>query len=292
MEALVISKLVAFCALVSLTAPLLAEQEETFTEITPGLEAADPNKLVPLAEKGDPRAMNNLGLLWARGVGVPAPDFQEALRWWKGAAKRGYPLAMNNIGLLYANGQGVKQDYKEAFKWWEMSSEQGNAWAMNSIGDLYENGQGVERSYAEAMDWYQRAAEAGDGLAMYNIGALYENGRGVPPNFKTAMDWYERSADKGIATAMLSLGKLLSEGRGVPVDPAEAHAWFSVAAGYFTAEDKDEAGENAKLLSALTPTLSEKQMERAREIVHNLQVRIEERRRAKPLKAGPGESET
>ena len=191
----------------------MAEQEETFTEITPGLEAADPNKLVPLAEKGDPRAMNNLGLLWARGVGVPAPDFQEALRWWKGAAKRGYPLAMNNIGLLYANGQGVKQDYKEAFKWWEMSSEQGNAWAMNSIGDLYENGQGVERSYTEAMDWYRRAAEAGDGLAMYNIGALYENGRGVAPNFKAAMDWYERSADKGIPTAMLSLGKLLSEGQ-------------------------------------------------------------------------------
>ena len=129
-------------------------------------------------------------------------------------------------------------------------------------------------------------------MAMYNVGALYENGRGVPANFKAAIDWYERSADKGIATAMLSLGKLLSEGRGVPVDPAEAHAWFSVAAGYFTAEDKEEAGENAKLLSALTPTLSEKQMERAREIARNLQVRIEERRRTKPLKPGPGESET
>jgi hypothetical protein len=289
---LVIPKFVAFCVLLGLAPPLLAQQEETFTEITPGLEAADPNKLIPLAEKGDVRAMNNIGLLWARGVGVAEPNFQEALRWWKDAAKRGYPLAMNNIGLLYANGQGVKQDYKEAFKWWEMSSERGNAWAMNSIGDLYENGQGVERNYGEAMDWYQRAAEAGDGLAMYNIGALYENGRGVTPNFKAAMDWYERSADKGTPTAMLSLGKLLAAGRGVPADPAEAHAWFSVAAGYFTAEDKDEASENARLLAALTPTLSEKQMERAQQIARNLQVRIEERRRAKPLRAGPGESET
>ena len=130
-------KFVAFCALLSLAAPLLAEQEETFTEIAPGLEAADPNKLIPLAEKGDVRAMNNIGLLWARGVGVAEPNFQEALRWWKDAAKRGYPLAMNNIGLLYANGQGVKQDYKEAFKWWEMSSERGNAWAMPSGGPWY-----------------------------------------------------------------------------------------------------------------------------------------------------------
>jgi TPR repeat protein len=286
------SKLIAI-ALLSLSVSAYAEpQEETFTEIKPGSNAVDPNNLIPLLGRGDVRAINNIGLLWARGVGVSGPNFAEALHWWKEAAKRGYPVSMNNIGLLYANGHGVPQDYKEALKWWRMAAERGNAWAMNSIGDLYENGQGVEQSYADALDWYGRAAEAGDGLAMYNLGSLYENGHGVEQSFKTAYDWYSRSADKGIASAMHNLGRMLADGRGFPADRAEAQAWLTVAGKYYGAEDKDEAQANVRDLQALTASLNATELARAREIAANLTMRIEERRKAEPLQAGPGESET
>jgi TPR repeat protein len=286
-------KLIAIVPMLCLSALAYAgPQEQTFTEITPGAEAVNPDNLIPLLERGDVRAMNNIGLLWARGVGVSGPNFTEALHWWKEAAKRGYPVAMNNIGLLYANGHGVPQDYKEALKWWRMASERGNAWAMNSIGDLYENGQGVEQSYAEALDWYGRAAQAGDGLAMYNLGSLYENGRGVEQSFKTAYDWYNRSADKGIASAMHNLGRMFAGGRGFPADRAEAHAWLTVAGKYYGAEDKAEAEANIQDLQALTAGLSAAELGRAREIAENLAARIEERRKAEPLQAGPGESET
>ena len=267
-------------------------QEQTFTEIQPGADVVNPDKLIPLVERGDVRAMNNIGLLWARGIGVPAPDFNEALRWWKEAARRGYVVSMNNLGLLYANGQGVQQDYGAALKWWQMSAERGNAWAMNSVGDLYEHGSGVEQSYSEALSWYQRAAEAGDGLAMYNIGTLYENGHGIEQNLKTAHDWYNRSADKGIASAMHSLGNMLEHGRGVPVDKAEAQAWLTLAARYFSPEDQQEAKANSDALRQLTPTLSETEAARAQEMIRNLGERIEERRKTPPIKAGPGESET
>jgi TPR repeat protein len=140
-------EVVALAVLLGLALPAVAQEDETFVEINPGDISADPDNLIAGAERGDVRALNNLGLLWARGVGVPAPDFKEAMRWWKEAAKRGYSLSMNNLGLLYANGHGVGQDYTQALKWWEMSAEQGDGWAMNSIGDLYENGQGVERDY-------------------------------------------------------------------------------------------------------------------------------------------------
>jgi hypothetical protein len=286
------SKIVACMALAALALPAAAQQDETFIEIKPGDVSTDPNNLITGADMGDVRALNNIGLLWARGVGVPAPDFQEAMRWWKEAAKRGYSLSMNNLGLLYANGHGVKQDYAQALKWWEMSAERGDAWAMNSIGDLYENGLGVERDYEQAREWYERAAQAGDGLAMYNLGSMYENGRGVEVSFKSAMDWYERSADKGIGVAMHELGRMIAAGRGVPPDPTEAHAWLSVAGEYFTAEDQAEAARNAEALAALAPTLSGQQMERAKEIAKNLRARIEERRKVKPLQPGPDESET
>ena len=53
-----------------------------------------------------------------------------------------------------------------------------------------------------------------------------------------------------------------------------------------------EATENANDLAALAPTLDAQQLERAQEIAKNRRLVIEERRKAKPVKAGPGESET
>jgi len=85
---------------------------------------------------------------------------------------------------------------------------------------------------------------------------------------------------------------MIAAGRGVPADPAEAHAWLTLAGTYFSPEDETEAAENAKALATLAPTLSDQQMARAQEIVKNRRVVIEERRKAKPLQAGPGESET
>ena len=283
---------IVLAALAGLAAPVLAQQPETFVDIKPGDTSVDPANLIAGAHRGDVRAINNLGLLWARGVGVEGPNFQEALRWWKEGAKRGYSLSMNNLGLLYANGHGVKQSYEEAFKWWEMSAETGDGWAMNSIGDLYENGHGVAQSHAEALSWYKRAAEAGDGLAMYNLAHFYEDGLAGEKDVKAAMDWYGRAADKGIGVAMHRLGVILAEGRrGVPADPAEGHAWLSVAAKYFTGEDAQEALANQNSLQALSPALSAQQQQRSREIAANLEARIEERRKARPLQAGPGENE-
>jgi len=284
------SRIVVLAACFGVVLSAAAQQEETFVEIKAGDVSVDAANLIEGANRGDVRAINNLGLLWARGIGVPAPDFKEAMRWWKEAAKRGYPLAMNNLGLLYANGHGVEQDYAEAFKWWEMSAEYGNAWAMNSIGDLYENGLGVERDYAQALDWYQRAAEAGDGLAMYNLGSMYENGRGVEADFRAAMTWYERASDKGVGVAMSNLGSMIAAGRGVPSDLAEAHAWLTVAGAYFSPEDKTEAAHNAAELDSLSGQLTELQRVRSQEIAKNLQARIEERRKVKSLQ--PGETST
>ena len=158
-----------------------------------------------------------------------APDFTEALRWWKEAARRGYAVSMNNIGLLYANGQGVPQDYNEAL---EVVAAVGRA--RQRLGHEQRRRSvrewpGREQSYAEALEWYRRAAQAGDGLAMYNIGTFYENGRGVDEDLKAAYDWYNRAADKGIASAMHSLGKMLEAGRGLPADKAKRRRGSSVA---------------------------------------------------------------
>jgi len=269
------------------------EQEETFTDLTPGQNMLDPANLAQLLRQGDVRAMNNVGLLWAKGYNGKQ-SWVEAMNWWKEAAKRGYTVAMNNIGLLYAKGNGVEQDYKEAFKWWHQAAFLGNAWAMNNVGDLYENGLGVEQDLIMAMTWYQSAAEQGDRMATYNIGVLYEMGKGVDRDYAAAMGWFRKAADKGDASSMHSIGAMYAEGRGVGADPVEAYAWYSVADLRFPPEDADEAKRNRRDLEDLGARLDAEQLARAKDraaAIEALTRRVApEPEPLKPL--GPGEKST
>lgn len=274
------------------TPPSQAQQqkEETFHEIVPGDPSSDPANLMARALRGDVRAMNNIGLLWAHGVGVEKPNYEEAMRWWKEAAKHGYPLAMNNLGLLFANGQGVAKDPRKALAWWQRSADLGNGWAMNNIGDLYERGEGVEQNDALALEWYGKGAEADEALAMYNVGSLHERGRGVPQDFSEALRWYARAADRGIAYAMHGLGQLTEAGKGTPADLAEAQAWYTVAADYYISADTEEIALNVRAREALAARLSPDETERARLLAASLKERIELKRKPRELK--PGERDT
>ncbi len=267
------------------------EQEETFTDLTPGKGMLDPGRLSDLLRQNDVRAMNNIALLWAKGYDGKQ-SFEEALRWWKEAARRGYTVAMNNIGLLYANGHGMPQDYTEAFNWWHQSAFLGNAWAMNSVGDLYENGFGAPRNLLMAMTWYQSAAEQGEPMAMYNVGVLYEAGGGVPRDATEALAWFRKSAGRGYASAMHSIGRMYAEGRAVDADPVEALAWYSVADLRYPPEDAGEARSNRKDIQELTAQLNAEQLARARDRAAAIDVLNQPAKREAPKTLLPGEKAT
>ena len=272
-------------------AALAFDQEETFTDLTPGKDMLDPARLSEMVRQGDVRAMNNIALLWAKGYDG-RQSFEEALKWWKEAAKRGYTVAMNNIGLLYANGHGVPQDYTEAFNWWHQSAFLGNAWAMNNVGDLYENGLGTRRNLQMAMTWYQSAAEQGEPMAMYNIGLLFEAGGGVTRDDAEALAWFRKSAGRGYASAMHSIGKMYAEGRAVGADPVEALAWYSVADLRFPPEDGAEAKANGKDIQELTARLDAEQLARAKDRAAAIDV-LNQPPKPKPRKPLlPGEKST
>ncbi len=241
-----------------------AEQEETFTIPESGADNIDPNKLSALADRSDPRAINNVGWLWARGEGGVKQDFKEAMQWFKHAAKLGYTPAMNNVGLLYAQGHGVKQSYEDAFKWWMRAAERGDAWAMNSVGDLYENGHGVPQNYELALSWYREAAREGDSLGMWNVGNFLELGLGAPKDVPEAGNWFRKSAERGYAPAIHRLGRMLQAGviAGQP-DLVEAYAHYAIASERYTAEDAEEAEENQRLLRVLGKQLSAEQQSAA-----------------------------
>lgn len=130
-----------------------------------------------LAEQGDARAQNKLGIMmrhyayWA--------ELDEPAHWFQMAAEQGHVEAQANLGFTYEIGQGVEQNFVEAARWLRRAAEQGDMKAQANLGFMYENGRGVPQDDQEAIKWFQAAAEQGDAYAQSSLRVLYENGRGL-----------------------------------------------------------------------------------------------------------------
>lgn len=88
-------------------------------------------------------------------------DPAEVFRACEKAAQNDNPEAMNTLGNLYARGLGVGQDYKKAVYWWGQALRDGNAEAMYHLGNAYALGQGVRPDLWEARNWWDSSAEKG-----------------------------------------------------------------------------------------------------------------------------------
>jgi TPR repeat protein len=199
----------------------------------------------PLAQRGDARAQDAIGGMYARGEGGLPKDDAEALHWFQMAdderkglkayneggyatalrifrplADRGQILAEYLIGLMYANGQGVPQDYAEAMTWHLKAAKQGEAKAQFSVGLMYFKGLGTQAKLAEAFEWYRRAAEQGDATAQYNLGAMYDKGEAVKRDPVTALMFYDLAAIHAVKGAVIAKARLKEAMS--PADVAEA----------------------------------------------------------------------
>jgi hypothetical protein len=87
------------------------------------------------------------------------PDSLEVV---KKAAEQGDAGAQYNLGLMFAKGKGVPQDYKEAVKWFTKAAEQGLADAQVNLGVMFDKGEGVPEDYVQAYKWFILAAAQGD----------------------------------------------------------------------------------------------------------------------------------
>ena len=99
----------------TLTTPAFADYDTGLSAYKRGDYATASREWLPLAKKGDAKAQNALGVMYATGKGFPQ-DYTKAIKWYRKAAKGGYLSAMRNLGSMYASGEGVAQDLGEAAK--------------------------------------------------------------------------------------------------------------------------------------------------------------------------------
>ncbi len=164
------------------------------------------------------------------GVNGKPQDITKARAHFELAADAGHAGAQNQLGTMYANGIGVTLNYAKARVWYEKAAAQGHAGAQNNLGVLSESAQGTSPDYAKAREWYEKSAAQGYAAAQNNLGVLYFYGRGVTLDFVKAREWYEKSAEAGYAAGQRHLGGLYEYGRGVTLDIAKARWWYTKAA--------------------------------------------------------------
>lgn len=124
-------------------------------------------------------------------------DYAHALSSWRPLADKGNPIAQNDLGILYLDGKGVAQNTSEAVRYLSLSAAAGSSLGQNNLGGLYRDGKGVKRDYVRAAQWFSAAAAQGNAAGMYNLGLMYELGQGMKAEPFHAYMWYALAADLG-----------------------------------------------------------------------------------------------
>ena len=73
------------------------------------------------------------------------------------AAAADNPLSLNNLGVMYQNGVGVPKNDTLAFYYFNRSAALGNAWGINSLATCYVYGTGVAPNRSRGIELWHDA---------------------------------------------------------------------------------------------------------------------------------------
>lgn len=65
------------------------------------------------------------------------------------AVEKGDPRVMELLGEIYARGAGVERNYTKAFEWLTLASRQQHFSAYDGLGYLHVKGYGVEKNFTK-----------------------------------------------------------------------------------------------------------------------------------------------
>ena len=75
--------------------------------------------------------------MYVFGEGTPV-DFTEAVYWFGVAADQGHAPSLNELGIMYAEGMGVDADLEKAKEFWKKAEELGCEEAGENLKQLEE----------------------------------------------------------------------------------------------------------------------------------------------------------
>ena len=136
-----------------------------------------------------------------------------AFYWYRKSAGSGDSRAMHNVGIMLALGLGTEQDTSNASMWLQRAYEKGQMSSAIALGHMHRTGSGVTHSPVAAAEYYQAAADVGDVRAQHSLANLHMMGEGVLRSSVEAFVLYSLAARKGHLPSIAAkdrLEKLLS----------------------------------------------------------------------------------
>jgi hypothetical protein len=94
---------------------------------------------------------------WGKLTKAQQRMMNEVRRMWKSVADQGHAEAQSSLGVMYAKGQGVPQSDKEAAVWYRKAADQGHASAQYILGIMHAQGTGIPLDLGNALHWLQKA---------------------------------------------------------------------------------------------------------------------------------------
>jgi TPR repeat protein len=116
------------------------------------------NEWLPYAAQEKPSALFNIGQMYRLGNGVER-DLVKAEQYYRRAAELGHIGAMANLGSMMFERKPPRGD--EAVMFWRQAARGGDAKSQHLVGIQYFNGELVAQDYAQAYAWLSLAARAG-----------------------------------------------------------------------------------------------------------------------------------
>ncbi len=169
------------------------------------------------AEKGDDKAMFNLGKLYQDGKGVQK-DLKKAIECFMKAAEKGNGEAWGNLGSGYYYGHGVENDLKKAAECYENALKKGYTFYTFRLGEMYRDGEGVQKNFEKAIDYFTKAVSndfAHAGEAGNVLGEMYRDGKGVEKDPKIAEEWFRKAKKKGNSDAIKNLDEMFLKAKNI-----------------------------------------------------------------------------
>jgi hypothetical protein len=172
-----------------------------------------------------------------------ADRYEEAVYWYRRAARRGHAEAMHRLADVLRTGSFtdasgrpvayVGRDADEARDWYAQAAHhyrraarEGQPHAQLHLGELTYHGYGVDVDTAAALQWWTRAAEAGLTEAQYRLGlALFHHER-----YDEALPHVRRAARSDHASAASLLSFMYQDGYGTPRRLDASRRWLRRAA--------------------------------------------------------------
>ncbi|KAI9321852.1 hypothetical protein BX666DRAFT_1037864 [Dichotomocladium elegans] len=207
------------------------------------------------AAKGDDvDSQAQVGKMFTRGIGT-AENLNEAVTWYRKAAKKGHAAATYTLGILSIYHL---HDIDKAIKYLERAIELGHIVAIDRLVELYQklrahpiaappaiNGcsnmgssSDMTRHISRAntiLAIITRAAEKGNNpVAQRELGRLYSSAIGNPEDHQKAFNLFSKAASQNDGIATVMLGNFYEHGRSVAQDTDRALALYRKAISFGT----------------------------------------------------------